>query len=259
MRKNNVKRALAAGDVALGTMAFEFAATALAPLAADAGADFVIYDMEHTGWTIETMRTLMATARGSDLVPAVRVPVTEYHFIARALDVGAMGIMVPMVESVEQGRRIVECAKYPPDGKRGTAFTVAHDNYTGGDVGEKIRAANDEGLVIAQIESVDGLDAVDDIAAVEGVDVLWIGHYDLTTSMGIPGEFGHVRYKDAVERVLNACAAHGKAPGFMAGSVEQGRTLIEQGFRCLAYSRDSVLYRDALADGIAGLRGHATQ
>ncbi len=254
MRKNKVKRALGAGDVAVGTMAFEFAATALAPLAAQAGADFVVYDMEHTGWTIETMRTLMAAARGSDIVPAVRVPVTEYHFIARALDVGAMGIMVPMVESPKQAERIVECAKYPPDGKRGTAFTVAHDDYTDGDIAAKISSANDEGLVIAQIESVAGLEAVDEIAGVAGVDVLWIGHFDLTTSMGIPGQFEDARYEAAVDSVLRACARHGKAPGFMAGSVEQGVALIEQGFRCLAYSRDSVLYRDALAHGIAGLR-----
>jgi 2-dehydro-3-deoxyglucarate aldolase/4-hydroxy-2-oxoheptanedioate aldolase len=235
-------------------MGFEFAATALAPLAADAGADFIIYDMEHTGWTVETMRTLMATARVGDIVPAVRVPATEYHFIARILDVGAMGVMVPMVESAAQARRIVECAKYPPDGKRGTAFTVAHDDYTGGDIATKIREANAEGLVIAQIESVAGLGDVDAIAEVDGVDVLWIGHYDLTTSMGIPGEFSHTRYTDAVELVLDACERNGKAAGFMAGSVEQGRALIEQGFRCLAYSRDSVLYRDALAAGIAGLR-----
>lgn len=254
MRANKVKRSLAAGEVAIGTMAFEFPATALAPLAEAAGADFIIYDMEHTGWTIETMRTLMATARVGDLVPAVRVPATEYHFIARILDVGAMGIMVPMVESAEQARRIVECAKYPPDGKRGTAFTVAHDDYTDGDISGKIREANAEGLVIAQIESVAGLEDVDAIAAVEGVDVLWIGHYDLTTSMGIPGQFTHGRYADAVERVLDACGRNGKAAGFMAGNVEQGRALIEQGFRCLAYSRDSVLYRDALAAGVAGLR-----
>jgi 2-keto-3-deoxy-L-rhamnonate aldolase RhmA len=254
VRENKVKRALAAGGVAVGTMAFEFPATALARLAADAGADFVVYDMEHTGWTVETMRTLMATARFGDLVPAVRVPATEYHFIARILDVGAMGIMAPMVESAEQARKIVECAKYPPDGRRGTAFSVAHDDYSGGDIAEKIRAANDEGLVIAQVESVAGLEDVDAIAAVDGVDVLWIGHYDLTTSMGIPGQFSDARYTDAVARVLDACARHGKAAGFMASDVEQGRALMAQGFRCLAYQRDSVLYRNALAEGIAGLR-----
>jgi len=108
--------------------------------------------------------------------------------------------------------------------------------------------------VIAQVESVAGLEDVDAIAAVDGVDVLWIGHYDLTTSMGIPGQFSDARYTDAVARVLDACARHGKAAGFMASDVEQGRALMAQGFRCLAYQRDSVLYRNALAEGIAGLR-----
>ena len=91
----------------------------------------LIYDMEHTGWSIETIRGLMATSRAADLVPMVRIPATQYHLIARPLDVGAMGLMVPMVESAEQARSIVDSAKYPPVGRRGAAFGVAHDDYTG--------------------------------------------------------------------------------------------------------------------------------
>src|SRR5207249_1836402 len=112
---------------ALGTMVFEFATTGIARLAAEAGAEFVIFDMEHTGWTLDTMRLLIATAQSADTVPLVRVPVTEYHYLAHALDIGAMGVMVPMVESEEQARRIVRACKYPPQGRRGTAFGVAHD------------------------------------------------------------------------------------------------------------------------------------
>src|SRR5204863_3363721 len=99
MRTNPVKKKLREGKSAIGTMVFEFASTGIARIAAAAGAEFVIFDMEHTGWSLETVRMLMATAGGSGLVPLVRVPATEYHFLARALDVGAMGLMVPMVES----------------------------------------------------------------------------------------------------------------------------------------------------------------
>src|SRR5262245_40905346 len=102
MEVNRIKQKLAAGGVSLGTMVFEFATTGVARLAAEAGAEFIIYDMEHSGFGIETIRTLLATSPLENVSPMVRVPVTEYHFIARALDMGARGIMVPMVESAEQ-------------------------------------------------------------------------------------------------------------------------------------------------------------
>ena len=104
MRENAVKRTIASGGVSLGTMAFEFNTTGLARLAAGAGAEFVVFDQEHTGWSVETIRMLVATSGATDMVPMVRVPTTQYHLIARVLDVGARGIMVPMVESVEQAR-----------------------------------------------------------------------------------------------------------------------------------------------------------
>src|SRR5437870_2056100 len=122
MRTNHVKQRIQAGAVSIGTFLFEFNSTGIGRIAAEAGAEFVIFDMEHTGWSVETIRTLLATTRSTEMVPLVRVPATEYHFIARTLDVGAMGIMVPMVESAEQAAKIVAAAKYPPVGRRGAAF-----------------------------------------------------------------------------------------------------------------------------------------
>jgi 2-keto-3-deoxy-L-rhamnonate aldolase RhmA len=133
----------------------------------------------------------MASSRAADLIPMVRIPATEYHLIARPLDVGAMGLMVPMVESAEQAWAIVDSAKYPPLGRRGAAFGMAHDDYSGGDISEKMASANDEVLLIAQIETARGVENLDAIAAVDGIDVLWIGHFDLTNSLGIPGQFSH--------------------------------------------------------------------
>ena len=254
MRENRVKRALAAGDRSLGTMIFEFPTTGIGRIAAEAGAEFVIYDMEHTGWSIETIRGLMASSRAADLVPMVRIPATEYHLIARPLDVGAMGLMVPMVESAEQAQTIVDSAKYPPQGRRGAAFGVAHDDYSGGDIIEKMESANDEVLLIAQIETARGVENVDAIAAVDGIDVLWIGHFDLTNSLGIPGQFTHPTYLEAVERVLEACHRHGKAPGIMAGAVADGQAQLQQGFRAMAYSGDLWIYQLALRQGLDALR-----
>src|SRR5262245_21701018 len=138
MRTNTIKTLLAAGKVPVGTFVFEFNTSGIARIVAEAGADFIVFDMEHTGWSVETIRTQIATRRSTSIIPLVRVPATYYDFIARVLDMGALGVMVPMVESTEQARAIVAAAKYPPVGRRGAAFGVSHDDYTGGDIVEKI-------------------------------------------------------------------------------------------------------------------------
>jgi 2-dehydro-3-deoxyglucarate aldolase/4-hydroxy-2-oxoheptanedioate aldolase len=254
MRENKLKRKLRDGGTALGTMVMEFNTTGISRLAAEAGADFVMFDMEHTGWSVETIRTLLATSRMADLVPMVRVPTTQYHFVARVLDMGAMGIMVPMVESEEQARQIVQFAKYPPVGRRGTAFGVSHDDYQDGDVVAKMRSSNQEVLLIAQIESVGGLENLDRIATVEGIDVLWMGHYDLTTTMGIPGEFNHPRFREALQRLPRACQRNAKTAAIMVANAEEGRARSADGYRCLAYSGDIWIYKTALREGINALR-----
>jgi 2-keto-3-deoxy-L-rhamnonate aldolase RhmA len=255
MRPNPVKHVLEEGGVALGTMVFEFATPGVARIAASAGADFVVFDQEHSGWGIDTIRMLVATARGAETVPLVRVPATQYHFIARPLDVGASGVMVPVVETAEQARLVVDAAKYPPRGQRGAAFGIAHDDYeTAEDVVSGMRRANDETLLIAQIETAGGIENVEEISAVEGLDVLWIGHNDLTNSMGIPGQFDHSDYLRAVDRFLEACADGGKAPGIMSTGVDEARAQLEQGFRCVAYWGDIWLYAEALRGGIARIR-----
>lgn len=256
MQRNLVKEKLLAGQRSIGTFVFEFATTGIARIAAEAGAEFVVFDMEHTGWSVETIRMLIATSRAANLAPFVRVPATEYHFIARVLDMGAMGIMVPMVESAEQARRLVASAKYPPAGRRGAAFTIAHDDYTGGDIAEKIESANRETLLFAQIETAAGVEHVEEIAAVPGIDILWIGQFDLSISLGIPGQFDHPRFGESTNRVLAACQTHGKTAGVMATDATSGKAMLDQGFRIMAYCGDLWIYQAALRQGIEALRAH---
>lgn len=256
MRPNHVKQKIQAGGVSIGTFLFEFNTTGIGRIAANAGAEFGMFDMEHTGWSIETIRMLIATTRCTEMIPMVRIPATEYHFIARVLDVGAMGIMVPMVESAAQAQTLVASAKYPPVGRRGAAFSVAHDDYAGGDISQKIRTANSETLLIAQIETATGLNNVEEIAAVEGVDVLWIGQFDLCNSLGIPVQFDHPQFQAAVTRVLDACRRYGKIPAFMVGDVASGKQLLDQGFQLLAYSGDLWIYQAALREGVSSLQQH---
>ena len=254
VRTNHVKQSLQAGKVSVGTFIFEFNTTGIGRIAAEAGAEFVLFDMEHTGWSVETIRMLIASSRAADAVPMVRVPATEYHFIARVLDMGSLGIMMPMVESVEQAQVMADSCKYPPVGRRGAAFTISHDDYTGGDVGQKQQHANDNTLLIAQIETVAGLENVSAIAKVEGIDVLWIGQYDLSSSLGIPGQFDDPKFLDAVKRVVAAANDNGKAAGFMPLSIDEAQLRIDQGFRCLAYGGDLWLYQAALRLGIKTVR-----
>lgn len=255
MRPNPVKRDLRQGKTALGTMVFEFATPGIARIVAAAGADFVVFDQEHSGWGIDTVRTLMATARAADVVPLVRVPAAQYHSISRPLDAGASGVMVPMVETAGQASLVASSAKYPPRGMRGAAFGVAHDDYEAEpDVVAVMQSANDEVLVIVQIETQRGIENVGEIAAVDGVDVLWVGHNDLSNSMGIPGQFDHPDYLRAVDRFLEACEENGKAPGIMSTGVEEARAQLDRGFRCVAYWGDIWLYAGALREGLASIR-----
>ena len=249
-----IKEKLAAGDLVVGTMVFEFGTTGVARLAAAAGAEFVIFDMEHTGWTSETTRNLFASSRAADLVPIVRVPANQYHLISTQLDLGARGVMVPMIETVDGAREVARSMRYPPDGGRGAAFGIAHDDYLGGDITTKMSAANAQLLSIVQVETARGLDRVEDIAAVDGIDMLWMGQFDLTNSLGVPGRFDDPAYVRAVDRFVGAARSAGKHLGALALSVDEAKRWIDLGFNCIAYAGDLWLYRQALAEGLSAIR-----
>ncbi|MDA0282041.1 MAG: aldolase/citrate lyase family protein [Planctomycetota bacterium] len=259
MQLNTVKQKLLAGGSSIGTFMFEFHSAGVARAAAATGAEYAIFDMEHTGWSVETIRMLCATSHGTEMVPLVRVPATEYHFIARVLDMGAKGVMVPMVESVEQAQLLVSSAKYPPVGRRGCAFGIGHDDYTGGDVVAKMQHANENQILIAQIETAAGLENVEAIAAVDGIDVLWIGQSDLSASIGIPGQFDHPKFLAAMDRVIAACNDNGKVGGLMPTTLDFAEVVVSRGFRMLAWSGDVWIYQAGLKAGMNALRDFASR
>ncbi|MGQ0675337.1 MAG: HpcH/HpaI aldolase family protein [Rhodospirillales bacterium] len=252
--ENPLRRKLKRGGAAFGQMAFEFFTPGLMRIMANAGAEFVILDTEHSGVGIETLKAQAAYARGTGVVPMARVPGAHYHLVAAALDAGIMGIMVPMVETAEQARKIASWCRYRPQGVRGLAFGMPHDGYAGGDHIAKMKAENDRTLVIALIETKKGIDNANAIMAEPGIDVGWLGHFDLTNSLGIDGQFDHPRYRAAVGRLLKACDRHGKSAGFLCGDVETGRRYLDWGFRMLCYGTDIAVFQSALAAGIAGLK-----
>ncbi len=241
MAAKTLRQRAMAGEQVLGAMVFEFFSPGIAQVMKLAGAEFVLYDMEHTGVSLETFKWQVAACRGLGIVPMLRVPRSDYHFLARALDVGAHGIMIPMVESVEQARAIVEATHYPPKGRRGAAFGFAHDDYAPGSPADKIKAADTRTLVIAQIETERGLDQVEAIAAVDGIDVLWVGHFDLTNFLGIPGGFDHPKYLDAIKRIVAAGRKHKKGLGFMPSDIKWATDYQAHGFNVMATGTDQGL------------------
>jgi 2-dehydro-3-deoxyglucarate aldolase/4-hydroxy-2-oxoheptanedioate aldolase len=254
MLSNPVKQTVKSGGLAIGTMMFEFNTTGIGRIAANAGAEFAVYDMEHTGWELETIRMLIATTPRPGLVPIVRIPTTQYHFVSRVLDMGAMGVMAPMVESADEARLLVQSAKYPPTGRRGAAFGIAHDDYGIGTIPEVVRSSNAESLLIVQIETAKGLQNLDEIATVPEIDVLWIGLYDLANSLGLPGQMDHPQIQAAIDRVLAVCRAQNKVPAVLVTSIDEGRAQLARGFRLVAFGGDVWIYQTALKAGLAALR-----
>jgi 2-dehydro-3-deoxyglucarate aldolase/4-hydroxy-2-oxoheptanedioate aldolase len=241
-----IRSRVLANETVIGAMVFEFQVAGMPAILAQSGCEYVLYDMEHAGHEYETLKWSVAACRGLPVRPMVRVPTTSYTWISRALDVGAEGIMVPMVESPEQAEVIVEAMRYPPVGRRGAAFGVAHDHYAAGPVDQKIQLANDRNLAIAQIESERGIEAVDEIASVEGIDVLWVGHFDLSNFMGIPGQFDSPEFDAAVDTVVAAARKHNKALGFMASDANWVSWAKKKGFNMLACGTDQALFANAV-------------
>lgn len=251
---NEVKRKLANGELTIGTMIFESNTPGIAPIIAAAGAEFALYDMEHTGIGIESVRQLMSYNRGVDIVPIVRVPSAEYTYMARVLDVGAKGIMVPFVNTKEQAEQVVKATKYYPLGERGVVFGLAHDDFTGGPIAEKMKEKNDDTLIIVQIETEEAMENLEAIASTEGIDVLFIGSIDLSQSMGIPGELDHPRIVAAMERVVEVCDKYGKAAGCIVMTPKAAADWIKKGYRFVSISGDVWLLQYALKKSIKEIK-----
>ena len=257
MKPNAIKKDVLAGKTVAGAMIFEFFSPGMSAILANAGCRFVLYDMEHTGLGFETLKWLFSSCRGSGLEPMVRVPRGEYTWLARALDLGARGVMIPMVESQAQAQSIVQACRYPPIGRRGAAFGFAQCDYLGGDVGEKIRRYNERTMVIAQIETERGLEQVEEIAAVDGIDVLWVGHFDLSNFMGIPGQFDDPRFDAAMRKVAEVARRHGKAAGFMATDAAWIARAREMGYTMIAGGTDTGLLELALKGMVSQIEATA--
>jgi 2-keto-3-deoxy-L-rhamnonate aldolase RhmA len=242
MFENATKRRLAQRLPTVGQW-ISLPSPSIVELLSSYGLDWIVVDTEHGGIDRERLEDMLRAMRGTPVTPLVRVTANDPALIKQALDRGAAGVVVPMVSNAEEARAAVTAAKYPPEGIRGVAGTRV--SRYGADLPEYFKAWNSEVLIICQIETLEGLEKVDEIAAVPGVDVLFIGPNDLSASLNVFRQFDHAEYKNAVNRIRTAADRHGNATGYMAASAEEVLQRIDEGMRFIATGTDARLIAGA--------------
>ncbi len=250
MSENRVKAALRAGKPIVGTMITEFRTPEIARILASSGFDFVFIDTEHAAFDLETVTDIIRAGRAVGLVCMVRVPDAEYHLIARALDIGAEGLLVPRVESKEQVESIVRWAKYPPMGVRGFGVRGIISDYRKAGVKEWIQELNENTVVVIQIEKKKAIECIDDLVSVNGVDAALIGPYDLSISLGVPGEFDSAILNEAIQKVVDACKRHRVASGTHVREMDSLLFWMDRGMRLLTFSSDVGLIMSSASDAV---------
>lgn len=223
---------------------------AVIEIMASAGFEWLVIDMEHTSIDLSTAHNLIATIQANNMKALVRVSKNEEVIIKRILDMGADGIVVPMIKTREEALEAIDYAKYPPIGKRGVGLFRAQQYGLGFEAYKKW--VNDELVIIAQIEHYEAVENIKDIITTEGIDGVIIGPYDLSGSMGYPGEYEREDVKSAIEKVLQVCKEHHFPSGFhvIESNPSKLNERIAQGCTFLAYSLDFFFLGDSARDGM---------
>lgn len=234
----------------------EFVTPGIGHIVASAGCDFVFFDLEHSGFSIETLKTAVRYFEAAGVPMIVRSPSSDYNLVARICDAGAEGVMTPMVRDAAEAAMVVRHMKYPPVGRRGVALGIAHDNFLVGgvSVADRLKTSNERTTYFALIETREGAENADAIAATPGVDALWVGHFDLSASLGIPGQFDHPDYVRSLDAIIRAAKTHNRSVGRLVSSPAEGAADIARGFDLCCFATDASLYQRSLIAGIAELR-----
>lgn len=242
MRKNMLKEKLNQNQRVFGTWIMTNSLDN-AEILGHTGADFIMIDAEHGSMDIETAGRMVSIIRGTQATPLIRVAENEKSWVKRGLDTGAEGVMIPMINSKEEAERAVSYAKYPPVGVRGTGagravlFGAAAEEFK-----DYYAQANNEVLVILQIEHYQAVENIEEILSVPGIDIAFVGPYDLSSSMGLQEQPNHPDVQESCRKVIVACEKHHVTPAIMtwAGAIEQH---IQMGFRFLLGGMDgAILY-----------------
>jgi 2-keto-3-deoxy-L-rhamnonate aldolase RhmA len=211
--RNNVKEKLARDEVVASMTVRLVRSIEIARIARTAGFDTLYVDVEHNNFSFDTTGQICMAALEVGITPFVRVPTTRPEHVGPALDGGALGVIAPHIRSAEDARRLVAAAKFPPLGERSAVGGLPHLQFRPFPTAEANAALNDATMVIVMMETLAALENVEEIAAVEGIDMMMIGTSDLTAEMGIPGQHDDPRVRAAYTRTIAACRARGKHVG----------------------------------------------
>ena len=254
MQKNTTKERLKDGGLVYGTSLGGCLEPELPIVLAAAGLDFFFIDTEHSTTTYAQVQRLCRTGRGAGVIPLVRVTQNEPWLISRALDVGAMGIIVPRIHSAAEARAAMDALKFPPLGHRGYGLGSIVTDLRGISAQEEVNSANRETMAVMMIESQQGLRAVEEIAAVPEIDVLFVGPYDLSLALGILEQFDNPVFWKAVEKVIQAGENAGIAVGLQSKNIPMLTRAREMGARFMIYSSDFSVLLDGYKKGISELK-----
>jgi 4-hydroxy-2-oxoheptanedioate aldolase len=221
---------------------------AIFEIAGLAGFDFAIIDMEHGPVSYETAQNLVRTCELTGISPIIRVPKNEDHYILRALDIGAHGVEVPEINSKEQAEKLALASRYYPKGMRGQCRFVRAAEYSRMAKKDYYQFANQNTIVIAHLEGVEGLNNLDEILEVEGIDVIFIGPYDLSQSLGIPGETKNPQLIEKMKLIVRKALDKKKVVGTFVETVADAKYWSDLGVAYISYSVDVGLILDKFTE-----------
>jgi 4-hydroxy-2-oxoheptanedioate aldolase len=238
--RNPVKEKLARGELVVSMTVRLVAAVEIVRIAKAAGFDTLYIDLEHSSFTLHAASQISIMALEAGIPALVRVPANTPEYISRVLDGGALGVIAPGVRSAAEARAVVAAAKYPPVGSRGLAQGLPHLEYRALPAAEAIRALNDATFVAVQFESAASLEAMEEIVAVDGIDMVLIGSNDLLVDLGLPGQYEHPKLAEAYERTIAACRRRGKHVGVggLASRPDLVEKLVKAGARYVSTGTD---------------------
>ena len=221
-------------------------------IAASLGYDWLLLDLEHGSGSWAELRSMLIACNGFEVAPIVRIRSVDPDAVKFVMDSGAAGIMFPYVSSVEEAEKAVQAVKYPPRGTRGVAGIIRATNY-GQDWQDYFEQANDRSLVVVQIETPEGVAQAERIAAVDGVDALFVGPLDLSVNMGTPADYSEPEFSSALRHVVAVCESHGKTAGILSKPGYEGEHR-QMGFRLFALGSDSGAVVAGLGDSLSRIR-----
>lgn len=238
LKSNRTKKILREGKVAIGTMINMIRSPQVVQLLGAAGWDFFILDAEHGQFGWETMTDFMSVSRYETIDSMVRVVDPVYPLLARTLDLGAQGLICPRVETREHVEAIVQCTKYYPLGERGASVSGIHSGFRDVSPAEYLEWANEETLIVIQPETKKAVDNIDSLVSVKGLDAVFIGPFDLSKTLGVPGQTRHPLVVECFEKVIEACQKHGVAPGVHLQDLALAKEWIARGMRFVGFKAD---------------------